>query len=494
MPYTRPFLLATLILIAFVLPHVARAADGTAPPGPPVSFKRDVAPVLLAQCQTCHGPDKAKGKYRLDSFDRLTKPGSSGDPAVTPGRPDRSAIYTLLVAHDPDERMPQKADPLPAAQVDVVRRWIEQGAAFDGPDPAAAVASYVEKPAAASAPAAYRRPIPVAALSFAPGGGELIAGGYHELTRWDARTGKLVGRVPVAVQRVQSIAVDAATGRIAVAGGTPGVNGELLLIDNTPGNEPPVTRSLEKTADLMLVARFSPDGTRLAAGGSDGAVRVYDVTPGSPAAKRLWKLEPHADWVTDLGFSPDGTLLVTASRDKSCRVLDTKSAVADASYPDHPEPVFAVAFAADGKTVFSAGRDRKLHAWSAADGKGQSVTGGFGGDVLRLARVGTSVWSAGGDGKLREHAADRGVPPPATAPATPPTTKPAAAKPPAGPSKAPRVLVRTLDASDEWVYALAASERAGLIAAGSQDGTVRVWTLDSAEPVTTFVAAPGFVP
>ena len=478
-----------------VLPVIALFAWAAAParsaaPDAKVSFKRDVAPILLKQCQTCHGPEKVKGKYRVDSFAALLKPGSSGDPAVSAGKPDQSTLYTLLVAADEDERMPQKADPLPKQQVQTIRRWIEQGAAFDGPDPNAAVAGYADG-GAAGAPEVYKRPVPVTALAFTPDGAEILASGYHELTRWNSKTGKLAGRLALPVQRVQAIAVDGHSGRVAVAGGTPGVSGELLLIDKpgstngsaADGSSAP--RTLERTADLMLSVRFSPDGKTLAAGGSDGGLRVYDLANG----KLLWKAEPHADWVTDLSFSPDGALLVTASRDKSCRVFEVKTGLAEASYNDHPEPVFAVAFAADGKTVFSGGRDRKLHMWSAANGQGQGQTGGFAGDLLRLARVGPRVLSAGGDGKLREHAADQGVPQPAP---EKPATKPAADAKKKTDRPPPRVLVRQADASAEWLYAVAASEPAGLVAAGSHDGRVHVYRLEDGEPVTAFVAAPGW--
>jgi WD40 repeat protein/mono/diheme cytochrome c family protein len=496
--------LAALVVSAIVALACAPSAPLlAAEPNPPVvSFKRDVAPVLLTQCQQCHGPEKSKGGYRLDSFDRLLKPGSGGDPAVSAGKPAASTLYTLLVAADPDERMPKKADPLPKEQVATIKAWIAQGAKFDGPDPAAALSSYVQS-ANDSAPAVYKRPLPVTALAFTPDGSTLLASGYHELTRWDPKTGKLVGRTPLAVQRVQAIAVDAATGRVAVVGGAPGVSGELLLLDGTTkpvdsgkpsdSGKPrdgatPTARSLEKTADLMLSVRFSPDGKVLAAGGSDGAVRVFDVATG----KRLWRLEPHADWVTDLAFSPDGKLLVTASRDKSCRVFEVKSAEAEASYQDHPEPVYAVAFAGDGKAVFSAGRDRKIHMWSAADGKPLSQTGGFGGDVLRLERAGTNLFSSCGDGKLRVHATDQVV---AAKPATKSTTQTAEAKKPDDKKKAakasPQLLLRQADVSTDWLYAVAASESAGLVAAGAQDGTVGVWTVEGGKPVTSFVAAPG---
>jgi WD40 repeat protein len=470
-----------LLLVAamFLLPQMSRGNDAGVEKK--MSFKRDVAPILLQQCQTCHGPDKAKAKFRVDSFERLKMAGSSGDPSITAGKPDKSQLYLLLVSKDPDERMPKKADPLPKAQTETVRKWIEQGAAFDGPDPSAALASYVDAARHDTAPAVYKRPIPITALAFTPGGEQLIASGYHELTRWDAKTGKLIARTPLPIERVQSVALDPEGKRVAVAGGTPGVGGELLLLSNEDRSAPV---SLEKTADMMLVARFSPDGKFLAAGGSDGGVRLHDVSSG----KRLWKLEPHADWVTDIAFSPDGKLLATASRDKSCRVIEVKTGLVDASYLEQAEPVFAIAFADEGKTIYSAGRDKKIHGWTASDAKPLSQTGGFGSDVLRLAAVGNTIISAGGDGKVRLHASDKAAVP-ASAPATKPSTKPADTKKKTE-KPTPRLLLQEIDAGKEWIYALAVDERTGRIAAGSQDGHVRVWTLEDAKLIKDFIAAP----
>src|SRR6185436_6247123 len=103
----------------------------------PVSFSRDVAPVLEKKCVACHGPDKAKGGLRLHTFTNLLHGGDSKEPIVTAGQPEKSKLYQLLVATDPDDRMPQKDEPLPTNQIVVLKRWIVEGASFDGPDPKA---------------------------------------------------------------------------------------------------------------------------------------------------------------------------------------------------------------------------------------------------------------------------------------------------------------------------------------------------------------------
>src|SRR5262245_57986631 len=114
---------------------VPRAAEA----GPPAStvavdFVRDVGPILRASCQKCHGPEKKMGQLRLDGREHAMKGGASG-PVIIPGRSRESSLYRMLVHPDPDERMPRKADALAAHQVELIRRWIDQGARW--PDEAA---------------------------------------------------------------------------------------------------------------------------------------------------------------------------------------------------------------------------------------------------------------------------------------------------------------------------------------------------------------------
>jgi hypothetical protein len=94
-----------------------------------VDFVRDVQPILKARCLKCHGTEKPKGQLRLDSKPLAMKGGVSGA-AIRPGKAAESPLVKLLLSEDPDERMPAKAPPLPAAQIDVLRRWIDEGAAW----------------------------------------------------------------------------------------------------------------------------------------------------------------------------------------------------------------------------------------------------------------------------------------------------------------------------------------------------------------------------
>ncbi len=450
-PSARPFLLLPALLALLLRAAPALSAPATQPGN--VSFSREVAPILLSRCQGCHGPDKIKGGYRLDTFDKLMTPGESEEPAVTPGKPDKSEMYKLLVTNEAEERMPKKGDPLPKADIERIRQWIEQGAAFDGRQKTASLTMLVLGQHHPEPPAVYTRPVPITALAFNPAGTELAVGGYHEVTIWSPTEGKLLRRIKNIAQQTQSIAWSKDGKQIVVAGGKPGQSGELRVFDAATGE---LIRPLERIPDMMLVARFSPDGAKLAAGGADNLVRIYDTS----SWKRTRVIEQHADWVTDVAFSPNGSNIATASRDKSSRVFDTKTGEMEAAYLEHGEPLTAVIWSPDGKSLFTAGRDRKIHAWQLKDAKRTGQFPAFDADPLRMLLLNGTVYVTATDGKTRQFGLEK------------------------------RDLIRTISEGKEWPESIAASEQAGVIAVGFHDGQIIVCKTADGEKAAEFVAAP----
>lgn len=419
-----------------------------------MSFRRDIAPILVEQCQSCHGPEKSKNNYRVDRFERLLKAGKSKDAPIVPGKPNESPLYWLITSHDEDERMPQKADALRPQQVLMIRRWIEQGAEFDGPDRSAPLASLIDSTSEPASPEVYDKPVPITAIAFGPDGKQLAASGYHEITLWDPCEGKLLGRIQKLPERTWGLSWSPDGRILAAACGTPGKRGEVRLcdpVDCTPG------KVLERIADMMLAVRFSPNAARLVAGGADNAVRVYDVQSG----RRELLIEQHADWVTDVAFNPDGSRVVSASRDKSARVFDARTGATEAAYLGHEEPVFAATFSDDGKLVFSAGRDRKIHAWKAADAKRVGEIAAPDGDPFKLLAMDGVLYSCSSSGIVREYSQDT------------------------------RQLVRAFPRVAEWVYCLAVDPAHHRVAGGCYDGQVRVWDSESGKLTAQFVASPG---
>src|SRR5436305_1017675 len=97
----------------------------------PADFRRDVLPVLTANCFACHGPNASKRKagLRLDDRAVALKKG-----AIVPGKPAGSELVARVTAADGGGRMPPpKAGPrLSPGQVQALRQWIEQGAPYAG--------------------------------------------------------------------------------------------------------------------------------------------------------------------------------------------------------------------------------------------------------------------------------------------------------------------------------------------------------------------------
>ncbi len=438
--------------------------------GPEVGFRDQVAPILVDRCLACHGPKKASANFRVDTFARLMADSDAGK-NIEPGKPDESLFLDLIVLTEPTGRMPKNADSLPKGEVEILRRWIEQGAKSGGIDPNADLAGLVAKARRPAAPAVYRTPVPISTLAFRPDGAELAIGGYHEVTIWDPSTGKLLRRIPGLAQRTQGLAYNADGSVLAIAGGTPGESGELVLADPR-GTQPP--RFVASAPDILLAVAFSPDGSLVATSGADRTLRVHEVASG----KELCQVKQFADWVTGVAFDREGSTVAGSSSDKLVKVFDARTGKLLTTYIGHGEPVLAVAFDPDSTRAISAGADRKLHVWdpkviAAEDGTAAQqeerfkkelstrMIDGFGDDVLDLVASRGFVFSASADGKVRQHELASGR------------------------------LVRSFDGPGDWAYSLAVEPAGKILAVGGFDGGVRVYHLEDGREVARFVAAPG---
>lgn len=131
---------AFLCIAAFVSPYWQTpdvvAADRASPPLPErVEFNRDVRPILSDNCYFCHGPDKNKREadLRLDTQEGLAHIADDG-PVLVAGKPDESLLVRRILAADDGERMPpaDSGKKLTDRDVALLRRWIEQGAKWEG--------------------------------------------------------------------------------------------------------------------------------------------------------------------------------------------------------------------------------------------------------------------------------------------------------------------------------------------------------------------------
>ncbi|MCS7046604.1 MAG: hypothetical protein NZO58_09635 [Gemmataceae bacterium] len=473
------------LLIAWLVLFGAAPVTLAQPTTAPVSFINDVAPILKENCYACHDAKKKKGKFEMTTYENIRKGGTKDDPIV-PGKAKESLLIDVLTAVGPGRMPPKEAgDPLPKEKIAVIARWIDEGAKLDaGIDPKADLLRELRirwKPPQPHA--AYKYPWNINALVFTPDSKKLVVGGYHELTIWDAATGKLEKRVFTRAERTYGM-VFLPDGKLAVAGGRPGQEGDVRIY-NLAGGKPMLhggvpaidgvndrsvlVAELVQTDDAMLAIAISPDGKKLASAGTDRLLRVWDLATG----KLEHAIENHADWVFGLAFSPDGKHLVTGSRDKTAKVWDLAAKESALTFPDHQNAVYAVAITSDGKIGISCGEDNQIRQWQATDankqiGKQTRVLGTHSKAVLRMAHLPDpknpllATCSADGTVKLFN--------------------------PIAG------TTLKTLTGHTDWVYAVAISPDGQWVAGGAWNGEVRVWKVADGKEVVSFNASPGYVP
>lgn len=421
-----------------------------------ISFRKQVAPILVKHCQGCHGPKDFKGGYQLHTYETLLKPGETGFDAVVPGKPEDSYLYELLVNEDdPEGRMPKDSDPLPKQQIALIKRWIASGAKFDGNSKQQPLSELMPQAKHPEPPSVYRAALPITAVAFHPSGNEVAVSGYHEVTVWNPEDGKLLRRIPNLPERTYGLAYHQDGQRLAVASGTPGQLGEIKLFNAETGE---TIHNLASMSDVATDVAFSPDGNRLAACGADGSIRIFEVASGEEVVRVV---EAHADWVMSVTFSPDGKWLASSSRDKSAKVFDAQSGESRVGYSEHRDTVHDVAWADDGKTLFSAGANREIHQWQLEDAKQLNRIRGFGGDVFQITIHDGQLFSCCADRRLRQHEVSN------------------------------QKLKQTFTGHNEWVYKFALHPTSGRMISGGFDGEVIVWDTEQAAVLTKFLAAPG---
>ncbi|MBA3312381.1 MAG: DUF1553 domain-containing protein [Planctomycetaceae bacterium] len=112
-------------LLAWLLCVAAAGADV-----PAIDFARDVQPILKARCYECHDGAKQTAGYRLDVKSVALRGGESGEPAILPGKIAASELFRRVTSDDEAMQMPPEGERLSAKEIDVLKRWIDGGAAW----------------------------------------------------------------------------------------------------------------------------------------------------------------------------------------------------------------------------------------------------------------------------------------------------------------------------------------------------------------------------
>src|SRR6266705_1115385 len=143
---------------------------------------------------------------------------------------------------------------------------------------------------------------------------------------------------------------------------------------------------------------WSPDGTRIASGGEDGTVQVWNAATG----ERTLTYQLYAGSLHSVTWSPDGTRIAFTSQDNSVQVWDATTGKHLLTYRGHAGSVVPMAWSPDGKRIASGSSDGIVEVWDAATGQHLMTYRGHAQSVLPAPDSPRSVlsiaWSP--DGKL----------------------------------------------------------------------------------------------
>ena len=93
-----------------------------------VDFSTEVKPILNKHCISCHGGVKRNGNFSVLFRHEAIDTTESGKRGIIPGDPEHSEMIRRITSNDPEIRMPYQEEPLSSTEVEILRKWIEQGA------------------------------------------------------------------------------------------------------------------------------------------------------------------------------------------------------------------------------------------------------------------------------------------------------------------------------------------------------------------------------
>jgi WD40 repeat protein len=410
----------------------------------PVSFEKDIEPILNSKCQVCHAGSVTEGKLDMGSYASLMKGGKRGRP-IAPGK-SAASLLVLLAGKTRKPFMPPKTEePLTPEELALIKLWIDQGA-----KPPAGARQQL-KIVLGALPANIH---PVRALAISPDRSALAAGRGNQIHVFDAGSGAFIRtlvdpdlvsadrkRVEAAHATIVDSVAYSPNGKWLASGAFQ----EVVLWDAQTGQ---LRRRLTGFADRVLALNFSPDGKLLATGGGpptqDGEIKIFDAATG----KLVVDIKSgHSDTVFGVGFSPDGARLATCGADKFVKVFAVPSGKFIKSFEGHTHHVMDVAWKSDGKLLVSAGADNAIKVWDYDKGEQLRSFGNHNKQITRLVFKGktSQVATCSGDQTVRFWDIDNGN---------------------GG---------LTIGGSNDYLYAVDVSSDGKVVAAGGEEGIVRLF-------------------
>lgn len=418
----------------------------------PVDYTKDVEPIFANKCFVCHSGNVTEGKYDMGTHAGVMKGGKRGA-AVAPGKSAESNLFLFCSRQKKPIMPPKNEDPLTPQELTLLKLWIDEGAK------APTMARERPKVVVTLPPALVK---PVRAVAVSADGKTVAASRGNQVHLYDGKKGEHLktlidptlkaadGKPAKAahVSLVESMAFSPDGKTLAT-----GSFQELTLWD-VEKSEP--RQRVGGFADRVVALAYSADGKYLATGGGapteDGEIRVLDAAAGKVVADVKGG---HSDTVFAVAFSPDGKLLATGAADKFVKVFEVPGGKFVKAFEGHTHHVMGVGWTPDGKKLASCGADNFVKVWDYEKGEKLRDLQGHQKQVTQLVFVGKTpqFLTASGDSSVRMWNADSGG------------------------------NVRQFPGAGDFLYAVSVSTDGEVVAAGGEDGTVRVFNGKSGQLV-----------
>jgi WD40 repeat protein len=403
----------------------------------PVSYDKEVEPILYKKCIACHSGPVKEAKLDLGSYEGLIKGGKRGA-SIIPGKGDTSRLYKSCGRTQKPLMPPKDEVPLTPEELALIKLWIDQGAKAPtgirvkpkvivglppaniqpvralavSPDKSTVVVgrsnqihvydglkgTYIrtllepglKTPDGKAVKAAHLSI--VEAMAFSPDGKYLASGSFQEVSLWDVQTGQLRHKITGFADRVVALAFSTDSKRLATGGGAPTEDGEIKVYE-VPSWK--LLRDIKNGhSDTVYGVSFSPDGTKLATCSADKFVKVFEL----PSGKYLKTFEGHTHHVLDVGWKNDGKKLASAGADNIVKVWDYEKGEKERDINAHQKQVTRLLFLGKTNQFATVSGDAQVRYWNVDNGGNTRNFGGFN-DYLYAIGVSQdgSVLAAGGE-------------------------------------------------------------------------------------------------
>lgn len=370
-------------------------------------------------CNGCHAAAVKMGSLNLESMEGIRTGGNHGT-IVVPGKPEESRLYLMLVGKAAPA-MPMNGKVMPAAQIEMVRTWIAQGA---------------------PAPPAKKKKPQIFSLAWHPDGKQLAIGGFREVRLTDA-AGLVVATLDGHAEVVRAVAFSADGKLLVAAGGAAGRKGEVRVWDVARRT---ALKTIAGHSDSIYGVSISPDGKTIATASYDKLIKLWDVETG----KEIRTLKDHIDAVYALEFTPDGKRLVSGAADRTIKVWNPETGERLYTMGEPLDGINSIALAPDGKRVAAGGLDKTVRVWALGEKSGELMAAQIAHEdaITRVAfsRDGKFIVSAAADKTIKVF------------------------------DSRDLTEIRDFDKQSDWVNGLAYSPDGSRIAVGRFDGTFQIYS------------------